>query len=493
MLFNSPVFLFAFLPLAVAFFLLAGRWGVRAQIYLLTIASLFFYSFWKVEYLGILLSNIAVMFTLGQWMLRTSDRRLRLLQLLAGIAFCLGVLGYYKYTHFLMANLGFLVDLQPVQARTIPIGLSFYTFTSIAFLVDVYRREIDNISLGEYGATITYFPHLVAGPILYHHDIIPQLRGKPHRLSQKGLYLFLIFFSVGLFKKVLLADHIAMFSDPIFDAVAKGGVPDTGQAWRAAICYTLQLYFDFSGYSDMAVGIANLFNIRIPINFFSPYKSRNIADFWRRWHISLGYFLRKYIYFPLGGSRRGLPRTLVNMMVVMALCGLWHGAGWSFIIWGVAHGLALCVYKLWAAYGFRLREGAGTVLRVADRLAATLLTFLFTTLCWVVFRSDTIETAWTIIKAMFSSTGSKLRFIPTSRAELYMGLLLVVVWVLPNLYQWLDAYQPATPLYKTEQGLPAITSSRVQALAGLLCGVLFAVAFVAMLVNGQSSYLYFEF
>jgi D-alanyl-lipoteichoic acid acyltransferase DltB (MBOAT superfamily) len=489
MLFNSPEFIFIFLPLALALFIAAGRGGVRVQSYVLTALSLGFYAFWKTEYVGILLTNILVMFSLGRLLASAQNPGARRTLLIVGVVFCLLILGYYKYFSFVVYNLGFLVELPRVEAKVVPIGLSFYTFTSIAFLVDVYRRTIDRISPGEYGATITYFPHLVAGPILYHHDTIPQLRGAAHRLTRNGVFLFLVFFSFGLFKKIVLADGIARYSDPIFDAVASGAVPDTGQAWRAALCYTFQLYFDFSGYSDMAVGIANLFGIKIPVNFFSPYKARNISDFWRRWHISLGYFLRTYLYFPLGGSRAGLQRTLINMLVVMILCGVWHGAGWTFIVWGALHGVALCVHRLWSTYGPLGRESGG---RIASALGV-LLTFVFTIVCWVIFRSDSMEVARIVITSMFTVVSTKIPFVYNAHSEQAIAALLLIVWALPNVYQAMGKFTPGIQLYRFAPAGFSLEGRWQYGLLGILAGLSFVFAFSMLLINGQSAYLYFEF
>lgn len=491
MLFNSPEFIFIFLPLALGLFVFAGRAGVRAQTYVITILSLCFYAFWKVEYVSILLANILVLFTLGRLLASAQSPGLRRALLVFGIVFCLSILGYYKYFSFAVYNMGFLVELPRVEPKVVPIGLSFYTFTSIAFLVDVYRRSIDHISPGEYGATITYFPHLVAGPILYHHDTIPQLRGAAHRVTRNGVFLFLVFFSFGLFKKIVLADGIAQYSDPIFDAVAAGAIPDTGQAWRAALCYTLQLYFDFSGYSDMAVGIANLFGIRIPVNFFSPYKARNVSDFWRRWHISLGYFLRTYLYFPLGGSHAGLKRTLFNMLFVMTLCGVWHGAGWTFIVWGLLHGIALCVHRLWSTYGPVLgRE------RVSGRIVsalAVLMTFVFTVVCWVIFRSESIGVAEVILTSMFTGASTKIPFVYNMHSEQAIAALMLIVWALPNLYQAMGMFSPGIQLYKFAPSGVTLGARWQYTVLGVLSGFLFVFAFSMMLINGQSAYLYFEF
>lgn len=495
MLFNSAEFLFAFLPFACLVFFMARRVSPSAQAVAIIGLSLFFYGWWRVEYLPLLLFSLASNGTFAYLLSRSRSPQWRKTWFVLGVITALSLLGFYKYTHFVLENLSALLGFPYAgQAGEIPIGISFYTFTGIAFLSDIHSGRIQGYTLPEYGATITYFPHLVAGPILFHHDTIPQLREPGGiRLTPEKVMLFLFFFSVGLFKKTGLADNVAQFCDPIFAQVSAGGMPDPGQAWRAALTYTMQLYFDFSGYSDMAIGLGCLFGIRVPANFYSPYRSRNIAEFWQRWHISLGYFLRTYLYIPLGGNRKGLPRTLVNLFIVFFLCGVWHGAGWTFVVWGAMHGIAVVVHRVFAD---KVRLPA----HWAVSGISILLTFVFAVFGWVVFRADSMHTALVLLKAMVGSSGGRLYNLPNQNVELYLGLLLLLVWLLPNTLQMMRRFDPAIMLgrrneYPFLRLVPgALRSDRMYGiLAGTFAGLALVAGAVFMFVNGQVRYLYFDF
>jgi D-alanyl-lipoteichoic acid acyltransferase DltB (MBOAT superfamily) len=294
-------------------------------------------------------------------------------------------------------------------AVVLPLGISFYTFQQIAYLVDTARGDIRIRSFLDYATTVSFFPHLIAGPIILYRDILPQFAASTViRLDQANFALGITLFVAGLAKKVIVADWMATYATPVFDAASMGMPPTLTEAWGGALAYTLQLYFDFSGYSDMAVGLGLMFNIRLPVNFNSPYKAVDIVDFWRRWHITLSYFLRRYLYVALGGNRRGPARRYVNILITMLLAGLWHGAGWTFILWGAYHGLLLCVNHLWhglrASLGFPVPAMPSRLGTWAGR-ALTLLAVIFG---WVVFRAGSFDAAWLVSSGMLGMNGIEL-------------------------------------------------------------------------------------
>jgi D-alanyl-lipoteichoic acid acyltransferase DltB (MBOAT superfamily) len=336
MLFNSAEFLFFFLPLLLFAFFRLGRHNRRLAAFWLTAGSLFFYGWWNPAYLGLLLSSIVFNYLVGYTIARGDDigssRRKRLLAL--GITVDLALLGYYKYANFFVdsVNAAFGTNYAILEI-VLPLGISFFTFTQIAFLVDAARGEAKEFDFVHYSLFVTYFPHLIAGPVLHHKEMMPQFgQASTYRFSHEHLTVGLTVFAIGLFKKVVLADGVAPFASSVFAAAERGEVLGLFQAWGGTLAYSLQLYFDFSGYSDMAIGLSYMIGVRLPINFNSPYKSVNIADFWRRWHMTLSRFLRDYLYIPLGGNRKGSVRRYVNLMTTMLLGGLWHGAGWTFVL-----------------------------------------------------------------------------------------------------------------------------------------------------------------
>ncbi|MGE4552254.1 MAG: MBOAT family protein [Desulfovibrionaceae bacterium] len=501
MIFNSAQFLFVFFPLLLAGYYglarLAGpRRGPTAALALLLCASLAFYASWRGSMLALLLS-LAGNAVLGRAIARTRGTpRGRTLYVLA-LVFNLSLLGYYKYFGFLEANLAALTGW-PLHAAapTLPLGISFFTFTQIAFLTDLYQRRIEQFRVLNYGTIISFFPPLVAGPILFHHDMLPQLRDPgTFRPDARRFAVGLVLFGMGLVKKVLVADVLAPYADAIFSAVANGGTPDPGQAWRGALLYTLQLYFDFSGYSDMALGLGCALGLRLPLNFFSPYKSANISEFWRRWHISLGYFLMTYLYIPLGGSRKGFGHKLANLMIVMTLCGLWHGAGWTFIAWGALHGIYLVVHNLWrAALGPRLDRLRGASALTAKGLGV-LVTFAAVVAGWVLFRAASFHDAWVMLTSMAGLGHGHLANIVRGQSERMILGLLLVCWFAPNSYQLLQAHDPATNVHPRLAALriPDRLGFRPGAVWALATAVLFVAGVAAMLCVGESPYLYFQF
>ena len=400
MLFTSAAFFFLFLPIVLAGFFMIARASYTAAAVWLFIASLIFYGYWMPAYTLLLVLSIAVNFLIGSKISRTvrtptspSGKRFARRWLVAGVTVNLCVLGYFKYANFFVDSMNVVLGFEWSMGRVIlPIGISFFTFTQIAFLADAYQKGTHEYKLAHYGLFVTYFPHLVAGPVLHHAQMMPQFgRESTYRFDSANVAAGLLIFAIGLIKKVILADSISPFADTVFDAADKGAVPTRTEAWLGAFAYTFQLYFDFSGYSDMAIGLSLLFNIRIPYNFDSPYRSLNISEFWRRWHMTLSAFLRDYLYIPLGGNKHGSARRYVNLMITMLLGGLWHGANWTFVLWGGLHGAYLAINHAFRAWTSRYAGSLGNNLAV--KVASWGLTMFAVVVAWVLFRAQTFAGA----------------------------------------------------------------------------------------------------
>lgn len=405
MLFNSYGFLLAFLPVTLAGFFFLGRFGKTFGAGWLGACSLFFYGWWDYRYLTLLLASICGNYLLGSLIARHAMRPKGKQVLIAGVIINLALLAYYKYADFfLVSSNGLLGTEWPLLNIILPIGISFYTFTQIAFLADAYAGKVTEYRFVYYLLFVTYFPHLIAGPVLHHKEMMPQFdKADNYKLQLPEIAIGLTIFSIGLAKKVLIADNLAEYSAPVFKPQSE---PTTFlTAWGAALAYTFQLYFDFSGYSDMAIGLSRLFGIRLPLNFNSPYKSTNISEFWRRWHMTLSRFLRDYLYIPLGGNRQGELRRHCNLFITMVLGGLWHGAGWNFVIWGALHGAFLIVHNGWKSLSKKLGLGSPTL---AGRFLGGFLTFICVVFAWVYFRSPDLTTANRIVIGMSGANGITL-------------------------------------------------------------------------------------
>ena len=401
MLFNSYEYLFLFLPTTlVVYFLLNRKRLITAATAWLVFASLFFYSWWNIKYLALIVGSIIFNFAVGTSLRRRGDRAVdsgaSRAMLLLGIIGDVGLLGHYKYTDFFIQNLNQLAGLDlALRHIVLPLGISFFTFTQIAFLVDAYRGTAREYDFLRYALFVSFFPHLLAGPIIHHKEMMPQfanLRGRlpDNRNLAPGLFLFFL----GLFKKVVIADALAPIASFGFDAATKLTLVE---AWVTSLSYTLQLYFDFSAYTDMALGASQMFNIKLPRNFDSPYKALDIADFWRRWHMTLSRFLRDYVYIPLGGNRAGAGRTYVNLMATFLIGGIWHGAGWTFVIWGGLHGIAAVLHRVWGRLGLKMHH-----------YLAWFLTFNFVNAAWVFFRARSWDDAIKVLSGMVGLNGVML-------------------------------------------------------------------------------------
>ncbi len=394
MLFNSYIFIFVFFPIVfVSYYLLLNLKNKSVAKIFFVIANLYFYSYWNVKYLPIILSSIAINFTLATILNKIQKQGIKRTVLTIGILFNISLLGYYKYYDFFMTNVNavFKTDFSLLHLA-LPLAISFFTFQQIAYLVDTFREGTKEYSLLDYAFFVTFFPHLIAGPIVHHREIIDQLRdGTNYKIKLNNIASGLYIFSIGLFKKVIIADTLAGWANTGYTNIATLTLFDS---WVTTLAYTFQLYFDFSGYCDMAIGLGLFFNIKLPVNFNSPYKSLDIQDFWRRWHMTLGRFFTHYLYIPLGGSRKGNVRTYINLFIIFFVSGIWHGAGWTFVIWGILHGVASVIYRFWSTLNIRL-----------PKLVAWFITFLFVHIAWVFFRSPDLTTVKLMLTKMFSLQG----------------------------------------------------------------------------------------
>jgi D-alanyl-lipoteichoic acid acyltransferase DltB (MBOAT superfamily) len=433
LLFNSYIFIFLFLPIVFVGFFRIGKFSRFLALLWLSTSSFFFYGWWDVRYLGLLFGSIVFNYLAGYLIGHgTSGREIqsRILVVLA-ITGNLILLGYYKYANFFAENFNHISGIPLTLTHIIlPLGISFFTFTQIAFLVDTYQGKVKEFNFVHYALFVSYFPHLIAGPVLHHKEMMPQFAKRSVcRINWDNVAVGLSIFIFGLTKKLLIADSLGSIASPIFESVKAGGHPMLFEAWIGALGYSLQLYFDFSAYSDMAIGLSLMFNVRLPMNFNSPYKASSIIEFWRRWHMTLSRFLRDYLYIPLGGNRGGKVRRYFNLLVTMILGGLWHGAGWTFVIWGGLHGCYLLVNHAWR--GFKQRMGWGNGGRFVV-LGGSVLTFLVVVLGWVFFRADSIASAITILHGMVGTYGMLGRWTPVREGIKIIIPCLLCVFMFPN-------------------------------------------------------------
>ena len=446
MLFNSYTFVFGFLPaVLLVFYGLAVLTRRHVAMLWLVAASLFYYGWSRPENLLLIAVLLVANYGAGTFLGHNGGKPLGRVVLTVGIAANLGVLGYFKYTNFLVDTVNTLTGGSwPAANIILPLGLSFFTFQKIAYLVDAYRGRTRGYNFIDYCLFVTFFPQLIAGPIVHHSEVIPQFSERQdYRPNAEDFSVGLTQFICGLFKKVVIADRMALYATPIFDVARAGGVPSFLDGWVAALAYSFQLYFDFSGYSDMALGLGRLFGIRLPLNFNSPYKAENITEFWRRWHMTLSRFLRDYLYIPLGGNRRGPIRRYTNLMLTMLLGGLWHGAGWNFVIWGGLHGIYLVIHHAWRAMRGGSEPGkspAGLTGLVARRA----VTFFAVMLAWVFFRAGDMGAAKQMLASMFGLAGVDLRCsTDLGHALRALGAVALAVWLFPNTQEWLGRFRPA--------------------------------------------------
>ncbi len=511
MLFNSYAFILVFLPVTLGLYLLTRPWrDQRGLILALLLASFVFYGWWDWRFLPLLAGSIVANYACGARLHRAATPGARRTWLAFGIALNLGLLFVFKYAVFALTTLALATGwpLHLGVSIVLPIGISFYTFQQVAYLVDIYRGEAVAQDPLRYALFVTFFPQLIAGPIVHHREFMPQLSNLDQRPFLPDLAVGLTIFTIGLAKKVLLADSFALVASPVFNAAATGEAPGLVSAWASIVAYALQIYFDFSAYSDMAIGLGRMFGIVLPINFAAPYKASSIIDFWRRWHITLSRFLRAYLYIPLGGNRRGPGRRLVNIFLTMLLGGIWHGAGWTFVLWGAIHGLLIVTNHLWRQSRFYWPMPA---------TVAWALTMLAVFVAWVPFRAADLATTGRILAGLVGmnglSDGQAFNPFPTLALALAAPMPTVAwqpivvaavelagLWLAasgPTTQTLLRNFQPglASPGYESgiEPAAPARPHLdwRPTAGAAVALGVVFAVCLLKL--NDVSEFIYFQF
>ncbi|MGD0461496.1 MAG: MBOAT family protein [Tepidisphaeraceae bacterium] len=428
MLYNSFQFLFVFLPLCLLLYFAAAKVSGWFANVVLAAMSLLFYAWWDPWNLLVIAISIMANFTMGL-ALRSDRAKFKKGLLALGVAANLALLAFFKYTNFALANWAAVTGrhFQPLQIA-LPLGISFFTFTQIAFLVDAYKGYATELGFFRYVLFVAFFPHLIAGPIVHHSQLMPQF-AEPgaKKWIPANVHIGIAFLTIGLFNKVIIADNCAPWANQVFDSPHPVCCLD---AWRGALAYTMQLYFDFSGYCDMAIGLAMLFNIRLPDNFNNPYQSQSLADFWRRWHMTLSGFLREYLYIPLGGNRQGETRREFNVMATMLLGGIWHGAGWTYAIWGLYHGTLLILNHVWSRLNLPL-----------PKIFARILTFLMVVIGWVMFRAGSLHIAANRLQSMFGlQTGPSLARPKAAGGQFaILAILLLLVNFAPNAKQWTES------------------------------------------------------
>jgi alginate O-acetyltransferase complex protein AlgI len=511
MLFNSYIFIFLYLPIALLVFFFLGKNNPKKAAIWLAIISCFFYGWWNIYYLLLLFFSIGMNYQFGKWILDFKGQQQGSYLLMLAIVLNFLLLIIFKYANFFIEISNSLGGHFSTLQIILPLGISFFTFTQIAYLVDIKKGLVSEKNFIHYVLFVTWFPHLIAGPILHHQQMMPQFEKKStYKPNVISLALGLSYFTIGLFKKVVIADQFALYANPIFDAAAQGTQPLFFEAWIGALAYSLQLYFDFSGYSDMAIGLSKLFNIDLPLNFNAPYKADSIIDFWRRWHISLSSFLRDYLYIPLGGGRHGVGRKYMALLVTMLLGGLWHGAGWKFLLWGALHGFYLILNHLWRF--FKARSQNNRIDSNFKHARNVIFTFIIVVITWVPFRADNLSSCINILSIMFGFNCISLPFSLSKITIIFpqlshfiifngftSGILedsikgltwifigLLLIWGFPNTQQLFYQYSP----FSKESNITFLTWN-AKAYQGIILGSM--LAFSILNIAKNSPFLYFQF
>jgi D-alanyl-lipoteichoic acid acyltransferase DltB (MBOAT superfamily) len=516
MLFNSLQFLLLFLPITCLGFLVCRRFGNIQWVFIwLFICSATFYGAWEPKYLILLFGSIAANYAAALHIARQKSKLVLGVTITANLA----VLGYFKYTNFVLQTLAYFFNFDvPQVAIELPLGISFVTFIQIAFLVDVYRNRTDDLGLPKYALFVSYFPHLIAGPIIHHKEVMSQFTNERLKsVSYAEVATGVAYILCGLFKKVIIADAMARYAAPGFRLAGQGQPISLLDGWGAALAFTYQIYFDFSGYSDIAIGLSLLFGVRLPVNFDSPYKSTSIIDFWRRWHITLSRFLRDYLYIPLGGNRDGWFRRYVNLMVVMLLGGLWHGASWLFVVWGGLHGIYLIINHLFRYLRNRFAPGSRIVAGIA--MLCSVLVFPAVLFSWVFFRSETWFGATIMLRAMRGdfgiffpelyqaklgslaphvmqalgmTTGNLVTF-GDQTALLCLVLVTLFVFILPNSQQLLLGTYDDKPGHPVRRGLARALAFRPTPISAIVSACLGVLVLTIIYLGVPSEFIYFQF
>lgn len=461
MIFSSNIFIFLFLPIILAIYFLLNKIfknNTACNNLVLLLSSLFFYLWGSGQYLYILITSIAINHLLA----KTIDKnKFKKIWLGGGIVFNLGLLFYFKYYNFFYQQLSSIIKLPPLRPISLPVGISFFTFMAISYLVDIYQNQ-PPASLLNFSAYLSLFPHLVAGPIIKFQEISTALKNR--RTGQQQFFNGIYRFSLGLGKKVIIADNLGQLVNKVFSL--PNAQLTTTLAWTAAICYTFQIFFDFSGYSDMAIGLAKFFGFNYPENFNQPYRATSVTDFWQRWHITLTRWFRQYLYIPLGGNRRGLTKTYFNIFIVFFLSGLWHGANWTFIVWGIYYALLLIIERI-LKNKFQFRPKS---------IFSRINTFLLITIGWVLFRSPSLADAVNFLKIMFTN----FHLSPTTSSYLtlkhYLPINTAFYLIMASIISFVNLPQPKKQLTK-----------------GILAIIVFIYAVSSLSKSSFTPFIYFQF
>jgi alginate O-acetyltransferase complex protein AlgI len=497
MLFTSGTFLFLYLPITLAmFFAVAKLLGHNVAAYWMGLASLFFYGYWMPIYVALLVASITANYIMGHYMIapRVAGLMSRRAALIIAITFNLTVLAYFKYANFFIGTIN-AVGAGPLTLLhvVLPLGISFFTFTQIAYLADVHAGKVQENNPAHYLLFVTYFPHLIAGPVLHHAEMMPQFRrSEIYRPRLESFAIGFLFLTLGLIKKVLIADSVAPFANDLFDNAGSQSV-GIGHTWIGVLAYTFQLYFDFSGYSDMAVGLSLLIGVQLPYNFNSPYKARNIIDFWHRWHMTLSRFLRDYLYFALGGNRKGRFRRHVNLMITMLLGGLWHGASWTFVVWGGLHGVFLIINHGWryltARFHLTVDGTHNSAAVMILKAGSMLLTICCVVVAWVFFRAKTVSGAVLIISSMFQQhAAAKMSSVDWNLVPWFLMLFALLI-LAPNSQEIVDSgIRAKLPLLRAHR--------RSREVLAFVVGIeLVAIVLLALISSRRelTEFIYFNF
>lgn len=497
MLFNSFIFILVFLPISSLIFYIFQRHSKRA-IYSLVLLSFVFYAYHSIHDLILMIGSIIFNFYIGKNVFQNKKR------LIFGLFINIGLIFYFKYAFFAIDNINRLFNLSiHFVNMALPLGISFFTFQQIAYLVDTYKGNPPETNISKYALLVSFFPHSIAGPLVQYKEIAPQFENA--KITLENVSIGGSIFIIGLFKKIIIADGLAPCANLVFDSASQGLIPSFAEAWFGAISYSLQLYFDFSGYSDMAIGLAKIFNISFPINFDSPYKATSIIDFWRRWHITLSNFLKNYVYIPLGGNKNSLLQRYRNLLLTMLIGGMWHGANWTFILWGGLHGCFLVINHVWIAI---LKSWHIKITNSFYDIASWLLTLIVVMLAWVMFRSSNIETARIMYSSLFGFNGisvgqSVTSLLPTWSIFIpegffphqifyfldYLPLMtigLVVSLYLPNIKDLFKHQHHINSKSTRIHWIPSLSNA-------ILMAFFSALAIMVMLSQRKMEFLYFNF
>ncbi len=490
MLFSSLPFIFGFLPIAILLVVMAMKLGgARAAVLVLLAASLVFYAWNTPAYILLIGSSIIVNYALGRRILKTRSKKI----VAVGVAFNLALLGWFKYAGLFSSTLSDFAHVNlTIDGVILPLAISFFTFQQIAYLADCLKLDGKSYGLLDYALFVAFFPQLIAGPIVHHKELTPQFSGPRFaRFYSNDVLCGLFLFAIGLAKKVLIADQLAPLADSVFDAAANGNAVMTAEAWAGVFAYSFQIYFDFSGYTDMALGLALIFGVTLPMNFNSPYKARSIVDFWRRWHMTLSAFLRDYLYIPLGGNRKGGLLRYRNLFIVMLLGGLWHGAAWTFAVWGGLHGAYLCINHAW-------EKTAASKIAISP-VIATGLTFFAVALAWVFFRASSFGAAFTIFASLFGLSAEPLPAQSFSTFSIVQLLIAgAIVWAAPNALALMERFKaqldaPTLPFAPVRAAGAGVLPQHYAVLAMAGLGVLAGLAVFSLMMSGPYEFIYFQF